>query len=175
MPDHDTHISKRKLQQGQSKKAMAAAGMRGSGERVVFDDEGNARPLYELQDERTFHRAGDATQQAKAWRDAEAAHMAEADAIDKSRVREKRQEKKRKMKERMREMAGEPEEYSDDGEDPGNGLANLVLPGEEEDREDDDDDHGADTSASSAPSPPPQKRQKQSLAEQEALAMRLLS
>ena len=175
VPDHDTHISKRKLQQGQSKKAMAAAGMRGSGERVVFDDEGNARPLYELQDERTFHRAGDATQQAKAWRDAEAAHMAEADAIDKSRVREKRQEKKRKMKERMREMAGEPEEYSDDGEDPGNGLANLVLPGEEEDREDDDDDHGADTSASSAPSPPPQKRQKQSLAEQEALAMRLLS
>ncbi|WFD35422.1 RNA helicase [Malassezia cuniculi] len=171
-------ISKRKLLQGQSKKAMAAAGLRGSGDRVLFDDEGNARPLYELQNEQSFHRVGDAAEQAKAWRDKEAAQLAAADVADKSRVREKRKEKKRKMKERMRELAEEREEghvYAPEGEeDPAEGLASLVLPGERGGSSGDDYITSEESDAYEAP---PEKRRKSgpSLAEQEALAMRLLS
>ena len=179
-PVQETHISKRKLMQGQSKKAMAATGARGSGDRIVFDDEGNARALYELQNEKEFQNVGDPAEQVRRWRETEAAQLAAADVEDKSRVREKRKEKKRKMKERMREAEEEDEAMHsyEPGEDPAKGLASLVLPGEESGhdrgdskyRESGEESEDVDDVRSG-------KRQKSanSLAEQEALAMRLLS
>ncbi|CAD6940151.1 unnamed protein product, partial [Tilletia controversa] len=38
LPMAEAHLSKRKLLQGSSKKAMAAAGLRGSGDKLIFDD-----------------------------------------------------------------------------------------------------------------------------------------
>lgn len=99
------HLSKRQLSRGQSKKAMAAAGLRGSGDRVVFDDEGQARPLYELQDEEAFHAQGHVQAQI-AQHEAEArARMAEADVRDKTLAKEKRQAKRRRQKEMERLIA----------------------------------------------------------------------
>ncbi|KAL4398844.1 ATP-dependent RNA helicase Dbp4 [Malassezia pachydermatis] len=187
-PDHEleeapnelpsSHLSKRQLLRGASKKAMAAAGLRGSGDRVVFDDEGNARSLYELQDEHAFHAQGDVRAQIEQHAEAERARMAEADVIDKDRAKQKRQEKRRRMKEieRMQaEMHGkrpasshvamEGEWDSDDSYD-GPGLADLVLPGEEE--------------AATPSEAKPRKRARteasahDDLASQEALALRLL-
>lgn len=178
-PVRETHISKRKLMQGRSKKAMAATGARGSGDRIVFDDEGNARALYELQNEKEFQNVGDPAEQVKRWREAEAAQLAAADVEDKSRVREKRKEKKRKMKERMREAEEDEAMHSyDSGEDPANGLASLVIPGEESGRESDDSPHresGEESEDVDDVRPGKRRKSAHSLTEQEALAMRLLS
>lgn len=151
-------LSKRKLLQGQSKKAMAAAGKRGTGDRVVFDEDGNPHALYELRDEAAFEREGDVGEQIAAFTGAERARLAEADVLDKDRAKQKRQEQKRKRKETERihaegthgavEFAGEDWDEDD--------LPDLVLPGDDA----------------------PEKRQKRApasdLAAQEALALQLL-
>lgn len=99
------HLSKRQLLRGQSKKAMAAAGLRGAGDRILFDDEGHARALYELQDEKAFHAQGHVQAQIAEHEAAERARMAEADVRDKTLAKEKRQEKRRRQKEIERMLA----------------------------------------------------------------------
>ncbi|WFD20329.1 RNA helicase [Malassezia caprae] len=99
------HLSKRQLSRGQSKKAMAAAGLRGSGDRIVFDDEGHARSLYELQDEDAFHAQGHVQAQIAQHEAEERARMAEADERDKTLAKEKRQAKRRRQKEIERLIA----------------------------------------------------------------------
>lgn len=96
------HLSKRQLARGQSKKAMAAAGLRGAGDRIVFDDEGHARSLYELQDEQAFRAQGQVQAQIAEHEAAERLRMAEADVRDKQLAKEKRQAKRRHQKEMER-------------------------------------------------------------------------
>ncbi|KAJ1017746.1 hypothetical protein NDA16_005065 [Ustilago loliicola] len=125
--DATENLSKRKLAMGQSKKALALAGKRGIGEKLIFDDDGEAHALYELQDEEAFKKQGDAKTQAQRWAEEERERMQEADIKDKELAKEKRREKRRRQKER--EKALERGDNLDDDE-------------EEEEGEKDSDDEG---------------------------------
>ena len=186
-----SNLSKRQLKVGKSKKAMAAAGKRGQGDKLVFDDEGVPHALYELKGEDEFRAAGDATEQQKEFERKEKELLQASDVLDKERMKEKRREKKRKMKERERQANGEdvsdeeeegvqlaPLDEDDDYEEP-----DWLLPEELWPDDDDDDDEDDER-----PAPPPAKRSKTckrqnnagdatngSLAADEELALRLLS
>lgn len=160
---HD--LSKRQILQGQSKKAMAAAGKRGKADKIVFDDEGNARSLYELQNEEAFRQQGDVAAQIAAHEAEERARMAEADVVDKERAKRKRQEKKRRAKEIERQLAEAngtraPVAEFAGGELDVDDLPDLVLPGDASDEE--------------AAPPQPKRARTATLAEQEAQALALL-
>lgn len=103
LPDSD-HLSKRKLRQGQSKKAMAA--YRGLGKKITFDDEGEGHELYELEKEEDFKKkAGDQIGELqRKFVEDESKVLKIADVADKRRVKELRQERKRKRKDRERDM-----------------------------------------------------------------------
>ncbi|CAD6967110.1 unnamed protein product [Tilletia controversa] len=154
LPLAEAHLSKRKLLQGSSKKAMAAAGLRGSGDKLIFDDEGNARSAYAITSEETFlgtvaEREGGIADEIRRFGEEEREALRERDVLDKERVREKRREKKRREKERAKgaveggssDEDGEegwevvfeaPEDLREDGyETPDFGL---------EDEDDDDDE-----------------------------------
>lgn len=95
-----THVSKRKMRQGVSKKAMA--GLRGSGNKVIFDDEtGEANHLHAVVPESSFAREK-AGEEGAAFVDKERLAMKEADEADKATAKEKKREKKRKRKARDR-------------------------------------------------------------------------
>lgn len=91
------HLSKRKLKAGTSKKAIAA--QRGTGNKLTFDDEGEAHALYELQTEADFAKAGDAKKLGQEFVDAERAALERQDVIDRAAAKERKREKKRKRKE----------------------------------------------------------------------------
>ncbi|CEH14991.1 dead-domain-containing protein [Ceraceosorus bombacis] len=145
-----SHLSKRALAMGSSKKAMAASGKRGQGEKIVFDEAGMPRDVYELQSEQTFRdgQAGeDAQELARRFIEEERDRMKERDAVDKERLKEKKRERKRILKEREREARGEeprgPTMLADPDDDDGYVTPDFVLP---EDREDESGDEGTDES-----------------------------
>ncbi|PWN93387.1 DEAD-domain-containing protein [Acaromyces ingoldii] len=129
--EDEAHLSKRKLALGKSKKKMAASGMRGQGEKLMFDEDGKPRKVYELKGEEEFKGEGDADEMARKFREEEAERLKEMDKVDKERVRERRREKKRKEKEGRR--AGQKRERQDDDEEGGVELADF------------DDDDGYET------------------------------
>jgi len=92
-----SYLSKRKLKQGQSKKAMLSH--RGNPTKLVFDDEGDSHAIYELGDLEEFEKGGDAAEQQKKFVEMEKEKLKEADVKDKERQKELRREKKRKRKE----------------------------------------------------------------------------
>jgi ATP-dependent RNA helicase DDX10/DBP4 len=96
-------LSKRKLKQGMSKKAMLST--KGNPTKLTFDDEGGAHAVYELGDEEDFARLGDAAELRKQFVEKEGEELAKQDVLDKQRVKEKRLEKKRKRKEIEREVS----------------------------------------------------------------------
>ena len=124
--DAANNMSKRKLAMGQSKKAMAAAGKRGIGEKLVFDEDGEAHQLYELQNEDDFKRLGDAKSQAEKWEREERERLERADIEDKERARDKRREKRRKQKERERALARGEDFDSDEEVEEGDGPVVLA-------------------------------------------------
>ncbi|KAE8212514.1 hypothetical protein CF327_g3839 [Tilletia walkeri] len=158
LPLAEAHLSKRKLLQGTSKKAMAAAGMRGMGDKLIFDDDGVPRSAYAITSEDTFLRdvggvEGGMAGEIRKFEEEERERLRERDVEDKERAREKRREKKRREKERARkEEEGEGE--SDGGEEGGKGE--VVFEAPEDLREDgyetpdfdldeeDDDEDGSD-------------------------------
>ena len=75
---------------------------KGSGTKTVFDDDGQAHALYELQNENDFQQDGDAETQRQKFVDEEANRIREVDVEDKALAKSKRQEKKIKRKERER-------------------------------------------------------------------------
>ena len=91
----ETHLSKRKIRIGKSKKAMLK--FKEAGKRIVFDDAGVGRSIYETQkpeeDVEKVKSAG------KEFAEAERGKLKEADAEDKLFVKEKKREKKWKRKE----------------------------------------------------------------------------
>jgi len=103
-------LSKRKLKQGESRKAMLKT--KSSGHKVVFDDEGGAHEMYEMEGEDDFAKRGDAETQRQEYLEKNREVMKEADVEDRRVAREKRQEKKRKRKDREREevsVSGSPD------------------------------------------------------------------
>ncbi|GAA5860959.1 hypothetical protein JCM3774_003201 [Rhodotorula dairenensis] len=139
-------LSKRKLKQGMSKKAMLST--KGNPTKLTFDDEGGAHAVYELGDEEDFARLGDAAELRKQFVEKEGEELAKQDVLDKQRVKEKRLEKKRKRKEIERDAHG----HGGAGDDNFDPLDEIVHPdfsgvelGSDSGGDDDDDDgrHGA--------------------------------
>lgn len=110
LPELSLPTSRRSQKKALSKKASLSS--KGNATKMVFDDEGNAHPVYELEDEEDFHKKGPAESQKQEFLNKEAKVMAEEDTEDKVLAKEKRQEKKRKRQEAIRremenEIAGE--------------------------------------------------------------------
>lgn len=118
------------------------------GQKLVFDDDGNAHPIYELQDEEEFKKQGPVEVLRRQFVDTEASRVREVDVEDKQLAKEKRKEKKIRRKEREREeelaaaaAQGGPKAQLDadgDEEDPLALLRSLPAPGEGADSDRDD-------------------------------------
>lgn len=98
--------SKRREKLLKSKKKLLK--FKGHGQKLVFDDDGNARPIYELVDEEEFKAQGPVEDLRRQFVEGESSKVAEADIEDKELVRARRKEKKerRKMLERQERAGG---------------------------------------------------------------------
>ncbi|CAR24937.1 ATP-dependent RNA helicase DBP4 [Lachancea thermotolerans] len=116
LPQLIAPTSKRAMRKATSKKASMAG--KGNPSKLVFDEDGHARPIYELEGEEDFHKKGDAEEQKNAFLLKETETMTHVDVEDKKLAKAKRQEKKRKRLEAMRREAeaGMDQESSDDQE-----------------------------------------------------------
>ncbi|KAM3124644.1 ATP-dependent RNA helicase DBP4 [Candidozyma auris] len=112
-PDLTLPVSKRAAKKALSKKLSIKD--KGKPTKLVFDDEGEAHPIYELEDEEDFKKKGDAKDQKREFVTKETDAMNEADVEDKALAKAKRQEKKRKRKEAERRLQ-EEDLSEDDGE-----------------------------------------------------------
>ncbi|ROT42176.1 P-loop containing nucleoside triphosphate hydrolase protein [Sodiomyces alkalinus F11] len=154
--------SKRREKALMSKKKMLK--YKGNPTKLVFDDDGQAHPLYELQGEEDFERDGPAEEQRARFVEDEAARVKEADLDDretaKARLRERRLRRKLREAEERGDMlggsaraqaakavlaAGSDDDGDGDGdedEDPLALLRSLPTAGGKSasDREDDHDD-----------------------------------
>ncbi|KAI0772732.1 DEAD-domain-containing protein [Trametes elegans] len=122
------YTSKRKARLAASKKAIAKGGPRGH--KLVFDEDGNAHELYEMQDAAAvFHDADAARQAGRVFAESERGKLQLADVADKAEAKEKKREKKRKRKEREREGGG----FHDDEDDADGALGPTVAELSEDD------------------------------------------
>lgn len=129
--------SKRREKLLKSKKALLK--LKGHGQKLVYDSDGNAHELYELEDEDDFKARGPADAQRQKFLEEEAARVAAADIEDKQTAKDKKREKKEKRK--AREMADSdmddeaPALYGgdDDDHDPIAFMKSLPMAGEESD------------------------------------------
>lgn len=130
--------SKRREKLLKSKKALLK--LKSKGTKMVFDDEGVAHQMYELEDEADFRARGTAQEQRAKFLEDEAARVQEADLDDKATAKEKRREKREKRKAREAEQSDDEDGPALVGEDPDYDplalLAELPL--------DEDDDRGGD-------------------------------
>lgn len=98
--DLAANISKRKLKMGKAKRAIATGGVN---TKLIFDDEGKAHQLYELQDgEKWFEERGGlvgAQEEGRKFAEGERTKMKITDNVDREEVRAKKREKKRKRRE----------------------------------------------------------------------------
>ncbi|KAF9337438.1 ATP-dependent RNA helicase dbp4 [Podila minutissima] len=186
--DEPLPISKRQQKMSKLEKVKNT----GRGNKLLFDDEGQAHEMYELEDEASFHAKGDAQSQQKAFLEKEKVVMDRADLTDKALSKEKLREKKAKRKQREREEMMD-DDYSDDEETVVT-LGNPDISGFSGD--DGNSDYSMDEDNGSADEETPKKRgwwqdkadaeeakkkrkvvevdEPQTLAEQEALALKLL-
>jgi ATP-dependent RNA helicase DDX10/DBP4 len=145
--------SKRAEKRLKSKKQLLK--YREKGQRLVFDDDGEAHPIYELEDEEEFKRRGLPEQQRQRFIEEERGKVSMQDLDDKLTVKVKRKEKNDRRRQREREEAerkqgdyeqdedGEDGEYDDNGDqDHGRDLlqdflddAKGIYSGESEDDE----------------------------------------
>ncbi|MCJ1230737.1 ATP-dependent RNA helicase dbp4 [Toensbergia leucococca] len=95
--------SKRREKLLKSKKALLKH--KGKGTKLVFDDEGNSHPVYELEGEDQFKQRGPADAQRAKFLEVEQERVRAADAADKLTAKGKRKERKEKRK--AREAAGD--------------------------------------------------------------------
>ncbi|KAF9085079.1 ATP-dependent RNA helicase dbp4 [Mortierella sp. GBA35] len=162
----------------------------GQGNKLLFDEDGQAHELYELEDEASFHAKGDASTQQRDFLEKEKKVMDRADVIDKSAAKEKLREKKAKRKQREREdmmdddsedeevvvTLGNPDDSDDQG---GDYLMDEDQSEEEEEEEETPKKRGwwqdkADAEESKKKRKVVEVDEPQTLAEQEALALKLL-
>jgi ATP-dependent RNA helicase DDX10/DBP4 len=107
--------SKRAEKRLHSKKKLLKYKDRGT--RLVFDDEGNARPVYELEDEEKFREKGAPEEQRKVFVEEEKAKLKEVDLDDKAAAKAKKKAKiaKRNERERLEALAErDPDESGND-------------------------------------------------------------
>ncbi|KAH7354986.1 P-loop containing nucleoside triphosphate hydrolase protein [Rhexocercosporidium sp. MPI-PUGE-AT-0058] len=146
--------SKRREKMLTSKKQMLK--LKEKGTKMVFDDDGVAHQLYELEDEDDFRRRGTAEEQRAKFLEEESARVREADLDDKQLAKQKKREKREKRKAReAAEREGSDEDVAPelvnagDDQDPMAFLASLPMAGEDDERpakrpkkwfEDDSDD-----------------------------------
>ncbi|CAK7240724.1 MAG: ATP-dependent RNA helicase dbp4 [Sporothrix thermara] len=172
--------SKRREKLLKSKKQLLK--FQGTGTKLLFDDEGNAQPLYQLRDEAHFQQQGAAEDQRQQFVAAEADRVRTADVEDKALAKAKRREKKLKRKARERGEAMEEGESSgddyDDDDDEGGGGGGAYVGGDGvfgEDGDDglallrslpiagggsDDDSNPYNNSGDDEPAPPKKKQKK---------------
>ncbi|KAL4786298.1 ATP-dependent RNA helicase dbp4 [Aspergillus varians] len=107
--DKDTLVidSKRREKLLKSKKKLLK--FKGKGTKLVYDDDGNAHEVYEMEDEEAFKARGDAKDQRARFLAEEAQRTQVADLEDKAVAKEKKREKKEKRKARERELLVEEE------------------------------------------------------------------
>jgi ATP-dependent RNA helicase DDX10/DBP4 len=132
----DSHRREKLLR---SKKKLAKYMEKGN--KLVFDDEGNAHPIYELQDEDDFAQEGPADKLRRQFVEAETEKVKEADITDKQLAKQRRKEKRERQKARERgeelerEGGGALPQLEVDGngeeEDPLALLRSLPVAGEE--------------------------------------------
>ncbi|KAM7213003.1 P-loop containing nucleoside triphosphate hydrolase protein [Rhypophila decipiens] len=104
--------------------------------KLVFDDEGNAHQLYELQGEEEFKAEGPAEKLREKFVETEAGKVKEADVEDKEAAKLRRREKRERAKQREREEmealtrdAGTKLDVNDEEEDPLALLKSLPIAG----------------------------------------------
>ncbi|KAK4617776.1 ATP-dependent RNA helicase DBP4 [Fulvia fulva] len=116
--------SKRREKLLKSKKKLL--NFKDKGHKIVYDDDGNAHEVYELEDEDDFRARGEAEQQRQKFLEEEAERVKVADLEDKALAKEKRRAKKDKTRERERaEYESEREGAElEDGEDA---MANFIA------------------------------------------------
>jgi ATP-dependent RNA helicase DDX10/DBP4 len=95
--------SKRREKLLKSKKKLLK--LKGKGSKLVFDDDGNAHKIYELEDEEDFKARGSAFDQRRRFVEEEQERVREADVADKQLAKEKRKAKREKQKEREKAEA----------------------------------------------------------------------
>ena len=117
--------SKRREKMLKSKKKLLK--LKGKGTKLVYDSDGEAHQVYELEDEQAFKRKGDAETQRQRFLDKEGQRVKAADLADKQLAKEKKRVKVQKKKDREAALAEESEE------DDGATVAERV-PSEEADR-----------------------------------------
>ncbi|KAK3053607.1 ATP-dependent RNA helicase dbp4 [Extremus antarcticus] len=119
--------SKRREKLLKSKKKVLK--LKDRGNKLVFDDDGNAHQLYELENEDDFRARGAADEQRERFLLSERERVEEADLADKALAKEKRREKREKRKERERaeEDGGKADEDGETGEDL---MANFAADAE---------------------------------------------
>ncbi|KAL4872865.1 hypothetical protein BDV12DRAFT_126988 [Aspergillus spectabilis] len=102
--DKDTLVidSKRREKLLKSKKKLLK--FKGKGTKLVYDDEGNAHEIYEMEDEEAFRARGDAKEQQARFLAEETQRTQAADLEDKAVAKQKKREKKEKRKAREREL-----------------------------------------------------------------------
>lgn len=130
--------SKRREKMLTSKKQMLK--LKEKGTKMVFDDDGVAHQLYELEDEDDFRKRGTAEDQRARFLEEESARVREADLDDKQLAKQKKREKREKRKAReAAERAGSDEDEAPelvdagDDQDPMAFLASLPMAGDEDD------------------------------------------
>ncbi|KAK0119795.1 ATP-dependent RNA helicase dbp4 [Cadophora gregata] len=132
--------SKRREKMLTSKKQMLK--LKEKGTKMVFDDDGVAHQLYELEDEADFSKRGTAEEQRAKFLEDESARVREADLDDKQLAKQKKREKreKRKAREAAEREGSDADEAPElinvgDDQDPMALLASLPLGDEVEDEE----------------------------------------
>ncbi|KAJ5497526.1 hypothetical protein N7463_009513 [Penicillium fimorum] len=141
--------SKRREKLLKSKKKLLK--YKGKGTKLVYDDEGVAHEVYEMEDEDMFKARGDANAQREKFLESETARTQQADIEDKEVMREKRREKKEKRKARERAEA-EAEMSEEEGAFSHLPHVPFEIP-------------GSDSDASERDEPRPSKKQRVSFAE----------
>ncbi|KAG8858201.1 ATP-dependent RNA helicase dbp4 [Serendipita sp. 411] len=127
-------ISKRKLRLAKSKKAMAKYGNKG--EKLIFDDDGNAHQVYEMKD--ADEPSVDVKELGKEFAQRQREELKEVDLIDKEIAKRKRKEKKLKAKKREQEESGQVSYatgHVDGDDDSGYVSPVFYLPKSDEERE----------------------------------------
>lgn len=112
LPELAVNTSKRASKLALSKKKTAMKQSKGT--KMVFDDDGEMHPAYELDNEDDF-KAQDPNLQKEQFLTAEKERMLDEDEVDKGVAKQKKQEKKRRRKEMERAM--EEEYYSSDDDE----------------------------------------------------------
>ncbi|ORY81372.1 P-loop containing nucleoside triphosphate hydrolase protein [Protomyces lactucae-debilis] len=97
--------SKRKAKEALSKKAMLK--YKPLGTKLVFDDEGDAHPMYEMQTEEAFRALGPSQQQIDEFLKKQGELLQSVDVDDKVEAKDKKRDKRRKQLERAKQLAEE--------------------------------------------------------------------